>query len=294
MTAPTILLTGASGLIGRALAAVEPTTALHRRGNEPMSWDPLGGTVQDDGRPLGAVVHLAGEPIADGRWTEARKKLLRESRVLGTKTLVDWLSRRKQRPAVFVSASGINVYGDRGEDLLDEGAGVGAGFLAELCRDWEEAAMAAEALGVRVVCVRIAVVLAHKGGALDKMRLPFSLGLGGPIGSGKQWFPWIHLDDLVGVLRWALREPQARGAYNAVAPGIVRQKEFARAYGASLGRPAVIPTPAFALRALFGQMADEALLSSVRATPRRLLEQGFEFRFPELEPALADVVKQSA
>lgn len=309
MSQPALVVTGASGLIGSALGKLEAITPLRRgvgrardaarpvRGEPegehplgpPLSWDPTGGRVQDDGRLIGAVVHLAGESIASGRWTEARKRSMRDSRVLGTRTLASWLQGRTQRPEVFVSASAVGYYGDRGDEILDEDAGPGKGFLADLTAAWEEETKAIEALGVRVVRVRIGVVLSKEGGALEKMRLPFKLGAGGPIGSGRQWFPWVHLDDVVGILRWAIRTPSARGAYNAVAPGVVRQADFARALGRALHRPAVLPTPGFALRLAFGEMADEALLSSTRAVPRRLQEAGYTFRWPELEAALADV-----
>ena len=290
MPSPALVVTGASGLVGRALALVEPITPLPRGAGSGLRWDPVAGTVQDDARPIGAVVHLAGEPVAEGRWTDARKRVLLDSRVAGTRTLVDWLKGRAQRPEVLVSASGVGYYGDRGDELLDEGAGPGAGFLAEICQGWEREALAAEAAGIRVVVLRIGVVLSKQGGALEKMKLPFSLGLGGPLGSGQQWFPWIHLDDLVGVIRAALRDTRMRGVYNAVAPGLVRQRDFARAYGVALGRPAVLPTPAFALKAAMGQMAEEALLSGQRARPAKLEALGYPYQHPEVGAALKQIV----
>ena len=290
MAAPALVVTGASGLIGTALGQVEAITPLRRGLGGPLGWDPLGGQVEDDGRPIGAVVHLAGENLADARWTEARKQSMRDSRVLGTRTLARWLAGRKQRPEVLVCASAIGLYGDRGDELLDEDAAPGTGFLADLVRDWEQEARAVEAAGVRLVLLRLGVVLSREGGALGKMRLPFSLGAGGPIGSGRQWFPWVHLDDAVGAFLWAIRTPGARGAYNLVAPGVVRQGDFARALGRAMRRPAVLPTPAFALKVAFGEMATEALLPSTRVVPRRLLSEGYAFRFPELDPALRSVV----
>lgn len=289
MAGACLLVTGASGLLGRALAEKEPLVGLPRGPGEGLRWDPAAGRVQDDGRAIGAVVHLAGEGIADKRWTEERKAALRDSRVRGTKTLVDWLVARPQRPEVLISASGVGYYGETGDRLVTEDAPAGSGFLAELSRDWEAAARAAEAAGIRVVLLRLGVVLSRQGGALEKMRLPFSLGLGGPVGSGKQWFPWVHIDDAVGFIRWALREPSARGPYNVVAPGIVRQADFARAFGKALKRPAVLPVPAFALKLGFGELADEALLASNRVAPDRLQKAGFRFAYPELAPALADV-----
>lgn len=290
MPTPALVVTGASGLIGAALAREESITPLKRGAGGPLTWEPLEGRVHDDGRLIGAVVHLAGEPIADKRWTEARKRLLYDSRVLGTRAIATWLAGRAQRPSVLVTASGVGIYGDRGDELLTEASGRGAGFLADLASDWEQEAAAAEAAGVRVVHLRIGVVLSREGGALGQMRLPFSLGLGGPIGSGRQWFPWVHLDDVVGAIRWALRDPAARGAYNVAAPGIVRQRDFARALGRAMSRPAVLPVPGVVLKAMFGQLADEALLGSSRAAPARLLEQGFTFKHPELDGALRDVV----
>lgn len=289
MSTPAVVVTGASGLIGAALAKVEPITPLKRGPSGPLTWEPLEGRVHDDNRLIGAVVHLAGEPIADERWTEARKKALYDSRILGTRTIAEWIRGRSQRPSVLITASGVGIYGDRGDEVLTEESGVGEGFLADLADHWEREAAAAESAGVRVVNLRIGVVLSKQGGALEKMRLPFKLGLGGPIGTGRQWFPWVHLDDVVGVIQWALRDPGARGAYNVAAPGIVRQADFARALGRAVGRPAFLPAPAFALKAVFGQMAEEALLGSTRAEPSRLIQAGYRFKHPDLDPALADV-----
>ncbi len=288
MPSPALVVTGASGLVGAALGASETIVPL-KRGSGPMTWDPTGGRVEDDGRPIGAVVHLAGEPIAESRWTEARKQSMSDSRVLGTRTVARWLTSRKQRPEVLISASAIGLYGDRADEVLDENSAPGAGYLAGLVEGWEREARAAEEAGIRVVLLRIGIVLSREGGALEKMRLPFKMGVGGPIGSGLQWFPWVHLDDVVGVIRHALRTPEMRGAYNVVSPGIVRQKDFARALGRSLKRPAVMPTPAFAMRLAFGEMADEALLASARVVPRRLLEDGYRFVHPDLGPALESV-----
>ena len=285
---PALVVTGASGLVGTALAAQLPVTPLRRSGGG-LGWDPLGGTVTDDGRTIGAVVHLAGENVAGGRWTAARKAAIRDSRVVGTRTLVDWLAARQQRPSVLVAASAVGIYGDRGDEVLTEASAPGSGFLAGVCVDWERELSRAEDAGLRVVMLRIGVVLSKQGGALEKMRLPFSLGLGGPVGSGKQWFPWVHLDDVVGAIRWAIDTPTARGAYNLAAPNVVRQADFARAFGRALHRPAVLPAPRFALKAAFGELADEALLSSSRVVPERLLADGYAFRWTDIDAALADV-----
>ena len=284
-------MTGASGLVGSALGESIPMVALPRRApaGGGLWWQPEEGRVHDDGRPLRAIVHLAGEPIAAGRWTRARRRAIERSRVAGTRTLVDWLARREQRPQVLVSASATGFYGERGDEELDEDSSRGGGFLAELCVAWEAEARRAEDLGIRVVVVRLGLVLARGAGLLARLEPLFKLGAGGPVGSGKQWFPWVHRDDVIGALEWALTTPSARGAYNLVAPGIVRQAEFARALGRALHRPAFLPAPAPALRLVFGELADEALLASQRARPQRLEAGGYPFRWPDLDPALADL-----
>jgi len=188
-------------------------------------------------------------------------------------------------------ASGISFYGDQGDTDLTESSPAGSGFLSELTQEWEAAGSRAEDLGIRVVLLRLGVVLSGAGGALEKMRRPFRMGLGGPLGSGAQWFPWIHIDDVVGVIQWALQTPSARGAYNLVAPEQVQQRDFARSLGRAMGRPAVLPAPEFALRLTFGELADEAMLASHRARPFRLKSADFPFQWPELAPALEDVVR---
>lgn len=285
---PALLVTGATGLIGAALAARRPIVPLPRRapGDGGPWWQPTQGAIHNAPDNVGAVVHLAGAPVADGRWTEARKATIMDSRRLGTRTVVDWIAGRTQRPSVLVSASAVGLYGDRGDAILDEGAGAGEGFLAEVVSAWEEEARRAEQLGVRLVILRIGIVLSPDGGALAQMLPAFKLGAGGPLGSGRQWFPWIHIDDVLNVIDWALRDPSAEGAYNVVSPGIVRQKAFAKALGGALGRPAFVPAPRLALRAMFGEMADEALLSSARVVPKRLEAAGFDFLHPALPEAL--------
>jgi hypothetical protein len=291
MASAALLVTGASGLVGRALGEVEQITPLRRGVGQPLCWDPEAGTVGDDGRPIGAVVHLAGENVGGKlRWNEAHKQRVLHSRVRGTRTLVDWLLARPQKPAVLVSASGITAYGDQGDRPIDEADGYGSAFLSEVCRGWEAEASRAREAGVRVVILRFGVVLARQGGALAEMRRPFSLGLGGPVGTGQQWFPWVHLDDVVGAIRFALRTSTLEGTFNLNAPGVVRQADFARALGRALRRPAALPTPAFALRLAFGEMADELLLTSQNARPSRLLAAGYRFQHPELGEALAGLL----
>lgn len=290
---PALLVTGATGLIGRALAerrAVVPLPRTRPASGGPW-WRPKAGEIHDPPHQVGAVVHLAGAPVAEGRWTEARKREILDSRRLGTRTIVDWLGQRQQRPSVLVSASAIGYYGDRGDTVLDESASRGEGFLADVVEAWENEADKAAGLGVRVVKLRIGIVLSPEGGALAKMLPPFRLGAGGPMGSGRQWFPWIHINDVIDIIEWAIQTDGAQGVYNTVAPGACRQKDFARALGEVLGRPALLPTPAFALRMAMGaEMVREALLSSARVAPQRLQEDGFAFHFPELRPALYDLL----
>jgi uncharacterized protein (TIGR01777 family) len=294
-----VLVTGASGLIGSALVpALEAGGASVLRlgrgaGPEPwrLTWNPDAGSIPRASlEGLDAVVHLAGESLAAGRWSPARKARLLGSRVGGTRLLCETLAALERPPRVMVSASATGFYGDRGSEVLNEESPPGSGFLAGLARAWEESTTVAEARGVRVVRLRIAPVLAPRGGMLAPLRLPFRLGLGGPLGSGRQWLSWIALDDLVAAIRHLLGHDAVRGAVNAAAPGAVTHREFARNLGRVLGRPAFMRVPAVVLRIILGEMADEALLASTRVEPRRLLESGFTFRYPELEPALRHVL----
>ena len=285
-----VLVTGASGLVGRRLGQELPIVGMPRRDLGGPWWEPLNGVVHDTGEPLAAVVHLAGENVAGARWTPEHKARVLDSRVKGTRTLVDWLAGRSQRPSVLVAASATGLYGDRGDEVLDEQASRGDGFLADVVEAWEAEIHRASALGIRVVVLRIGLVLSPEGGALRTMLPAFRAGVGGPLGSGRQWFPWVHLDDAVGAVVWALRDGAAEGAYNVVSPGIVQQARFARSLGRAVHRPARLRAPAFALRAVFGELANEALLSSTRAVPRRLEEEGFSFSFPDLDGALADLL----
>ena len=295
MTSTGVLVTGASGLIGSALVpaleagGVRVSRLGRRAGREPGSlvWNPDAGSIPRAAlEGLDAVVHLAGESIAAGRWTRARKARLLGSRVAGTRLLCEALAALERPPRVLVSASATGFYGDRGSEILNEESPPGSGFLAGLARAWEDSTAAAEARGIRVVRLRIAPVLAPQGGLLAPLKLPFRLGLGGPLGSGRQWMSWIALDDLIGAIRHVLAREDVRGAVNAAAPGAVTNREFTRALAHVLGRPAILGVPASLLRIALGQMADEALLASTRVEPRRLLGSGFAFRHPEVEPAL--------
>jgi len=291
------LITGGSGFIGSALcrslvADGHRVTVLTRdieraRGRVPEAVfliDRL-----DFAENIDAVVNLAGENLAGGRWTAARKHEFVGSRIGTTKRLLDWIDRQDSAPAVLVSGSAIGWYGPRDDKELDEDADIGNDFSAHLCRDWEAEASKAEALGVRVCCVRTGIVLGADGGALKKMLLPFRAGIGGRMGSGRQWMSWITRADIVALIRWLIDHDSARGAYNGTAPAPVTNAEFARALGAALNRPTLLPTPASALKLLFGEMAD-ILLTGQRVVPRRAMAEGFAFKYPELSAALSAVL----
>jgi uncharacterized protein (TIGR01777 family) len=236
-----------------------------------------------------AVINLAGESIA-GRWTAPKKQLIRDSRVLGTKNLVNALAQLSSRPKVLISASAIGYYGDRGEETLTEDAAPGSDFLAQVCRDWENEALKAESLGMRVVRLRIGLVLGRGGGTLQALLPLFRVGLGGPLGSGRQWWSWIHRDDLCRLIVQILANENVSGPVNATAPQPVRQKEFAQVLGRVLRRPAFLPTPAFALKIALGEFAD-GILASQRALPRRAQEMGYRFQFEGLEGALREILQ---
>jgi uncharacterized protein (TIGR01777 family) len=295
-----VLVSGARGLIGSALlprlrARGHEISVLTRRAEGPgeVGWDPLGGRLEARGiEGFDAVVHLAGEPIA-ARWTPARKALIRESRVAGTRLLALRLAALERPPRVLVSVSAIGFYGDRGDELLDEASPPGAGFLPEVCRAWEEAAAPSAARGIRVVHPRLGLVLTPQGGALARLLPFFRLCLGGPLGDGRAWWSWVALDDVIAVLERALVDEGLAGPVNVVAPGAVTNRAFTRTLGRVLGRPALLPVPALALRALFGEMAGGALLASARVTPVRLQAAGHAFRFPGLEEALKHLLAKT-
>ncbi len=253
-------------------------------------WDPLAPVLPASVSGFDAVVHLAGESVV-GRWTEEKKKAIRESRVQGTENLATALARCETRPGVLVCASAIGFYGNRGDEVLSEDSPAGQGFLPEVCREWESASQIAASAGIRTVNVRIGVVLSPKGGALEKMLTPFKLGLGGRIGSGQQWFSWIHVDDIVGAIQHAIGTASLSGPVNLVAPNAVRNLEFTKVLASVLRRPAIFPVPGFALRLAFGkQTAEEMLLASQRVQPGKLGSSGYMFRFRELRSALEDLV----
>jgi uncharacterized protein (TIGR01777 family) len=252
-------------------------------------WDPAKGEPPADGlRDADAVIHVAGAPVAQ-RWNAQVKQDIRESRVAGTRNLVQGLSKLSRKPPVLICASAIGYYGSRGDEVLTESSAPGNDFLSEVCVAWEKEAQAAEAFGMRVVRMRIGIVLDARGGALPRMLPPFKMGVGGKLGSGKHWMSWIHLDDMAGLFQFALANPVS-GAINGVAPNPVTNADFTRALASAVHRPAIFPVPGFALHLLFGEMGD-MLLASQRVAPKAAESAGFKFRFPELAGALADALK---
>ena len=290
-----IILSGAGGLIGSALmpsleAAGHEVVRLVRpprdAGASEEIWDPSSGRLDAavvDGAD--AVINLNGRNIADGRWTSEVKNALRSSRLDATRTIVEAISRAKNPPRVLINASAVGYYGDRGDELLNEGSSQGEGFLAELSRDWESAALAARSDRTRVVLLRLGMVVA-RGGALGRMLTPFKLGVGGPIGSGRQYWPWIGIDDVAGVTKLVLEHDEIMGPVNVVSPQELRCSEFAQTLGAVLHRPAFMPMPAFAARFALGEMAEGLLLASARVQPKVLENAGYEYRAPTLDEAI--------
>ena len=286
-----IVITGATGFIGQHLA-----TALRQAGHQIVTlgrgdsadyrWDLASGAPAEAFEGAGAVVHLIGEPVAQ-RWTPAVKQRIRDSRLLGTERLIHGLSIARNRPQALICASAVGYYGDRGDETLTESSIPGAGFLPDVCRQWEEKADLAAALGMRVVKVRTGVVLGRSGGALKQMLTPFKVGVGGRLGSGRQWMPWIHIDDIAGIFLHAVQN-QVSGPLNGTAPGVVTNADFTAALGRALHRPAILPVPGFALKLLFGEMA-EVMLSSQRVLPRATGQSGYRFQYPELGGALASL-----
>jgi len=294
-----VFLTGATGLIGKALATSllaegHRVVALSRSaapalpaGAEPVQGDPaVPGPWQDSLASCDACVNLAGEPVAGGRWNAARKERIRQSRVEAARNVAAVIAERG--PTVLVQGSAVGFYGARGDEELTEDSAAGSGFLAEVCQEWEAAARPA-ARRARLALVRTGIVLARQGGALPQMALPFRLFAGGPIGDGAFWQPWIHLADEVALLRWALAEPRAEGPLNAAAPAPLRNRDLARAIGVALGRPSFLPAPALAIRLAVGEMA-EVVTSSQRVLPRRAEALGFRFQHADVREALRDLL----
>ncbi len=289
-----ILISGSSGLVGSALV---PSLVAHghkimrlvRRqgatGTPEIHWDPAGTLDPAALDGFDAVVHLAGESIA-GRWTPAKKARIRHSRVQGTRTVATAMAKCARPPGILICASAVGYYGDRGQEVLTEASPPGTGFLAETCQEWEAASAAALAVGVRVVQLRFGMILSRNGGALKLMLPPFRLGLGGRLGSGRQYMSWISIEDVVGVIQHALTTDSVKGPANAVSPVAVTNAEFTKTLGGVLRRPTIFPMPAFAVRTLFGEMGQELLLASQRVLPERLRQSGYSFRHPELEQAL--------
>ncbi len=289
-----ITLTGGTGFIGRELVrqlkARGDEVRLLSRGRPPYQWDPLSGPPPREALDgAEAVVHLAGETVSQ-YWTSSAKKRIRDSRTKGTQNLVLGLSRMAAPPRVLVAASAVGFYGGRGDEILDESSLPGTGFLPEVCQEWEDASNSAARLGIRVVTKRTGVVLHPSGGALSKMLLPFKLGLGGAFGSGRQWMPWIHLADQIGIILYSIDNGALVGPVNAAAPNPVTNREFVWSLARALHRPAILPVPAFALRLVLGEMS-EIVLASQRVLPRALLQSGYQFRFPDLDSALADLLQ---
>ena len=292
-----VLMTGASGLIGSALqpsleqsgAQVVQLTRRPAKSPAQISWNPRAPLAPETVAGFDAVIHLAGETVV-GRWTAEKKREIRESRVSGTQHLATALAECKSKPRAFLCASAVGFYGNRGDEVLTEDSPDGTGFAAELGRDWEAASRIAANAGIRTVNLRIGVVLTSRGGALGKMLTPFKLGLGGRIGSGRQWWSWIHIDDIVGAVHHLLRTESVSGPVNLVAPNPVTNREFTRELAGVLHRPALAPLPEFMARIALGEMATELMCSSQRVMPRKLQESGYSFRFNDLRKAFEELL----
>jgi len=294
-----VLITGASGMLGTELQksfAAKGYEMLLASRKEPVDahhiqWEPETGFAEPERlEGLDAVVHLAGENVAGFRWSDEKKKAIMNSRVLGTRSVVNAISKLKQKPKVLVAASAIGFYGERGDEEVTESSTGGDNFLAEVGKAWEAESRRAEDAGIRTVLLRTGIVLSKDGGALGTMITPFKLGLGGVVGSGKQWMSWISLDDEIEVIHFAITNEGLRGAVNAVSPHPATNEEFTKALGDVLYRPTFLPLPEFAVSMIFGEMGDALLLASTKVLPKRLEEAGFDFKYPDLKPALEHAV----
>jgi uncharacterized protein len=294
-----LLVTGSSGLIGSALltslrahgAQVARLLRGPASGEDQISWDPARPLSPETVSGFDAVIHLAGESVV-GRWTTAKKSRIRNSRVTGTRNLAQSVAKTKNHPRVLITASAVGYYGDRADEVLNEQSASGAGFLADVCREWEAANQPAVDAGIRTVQMRIGVVLSPDGGALQKMLPSFRMGVGGNLGSGRQWMSWIHIQDMVGAVHHILKNDLLQGPVNMVAPKPVTNAEFTGTLASVLSRPAVFPVPAFAAKLLFGQMAEEVLLAGQRVEPARLITSGYPFQYSDLHKALEAVLKK--
>ena len=297
-----ILITGASGLIGKALQesfsekGYEMLLATRSEPKMPsqIQWNADTGFRDEDLERLeglDAVIHLEGEGIAGLRWTDEKKKAIRDSRVFGTRSMIEAFDKLKSKPKTFISGSAIGFYGDRGNDEMTESSAAGKTFLAEVCKEWEAESRRAEDLGIRTILLRTGIVLSRDGGALATMLTPFKLGVGGVIGDGKQWMSWISLDDVVGIINYALEHGNVRGAVNVVSPNPVTNEEFTKTLGSVLYRPTFLPLPEFAVHMVFGEMGDALLLDSTRVIPKRMKDAGYKFKYPELKQALQHAVE---
>lgn len=295
-----ILITGASGIIGTALQrsfkekGYEMLLASRKEATDDghIQWDiEKGFTEPERLEGLDAVVHLAGESISALRWTDEKKKAIHDSRVHGTRSVVEALSKLKARPKVLVAASAIGFYGDRADEEMTESSTAGDTFLADVSKEWESEARRAEDSGIRTVLLRTGIVLSKDGGALGTMLTPFKFGVGGVVGSGKQWMSWISLDDQISVINYAIENESLRGAINSVSPNPVTNEQFTKILGEVLYRPTILPLPEFAVSMVFGEMGDALLLASTKVLPKRLEDAGFKFEFPELKGAIEHAVK---
>jgi len=293
-----ILVSGVSGPIGAALvpflnAGEYEVVRLVRgsaTGEGQIAWDPAKPVAPEAVSGFDAVIHLAGESIV-GRWSAEKKSAIRDSRVVGTRNLAQALARAKNKPQVFVCSSAIGYYGDRGDEVLREDSAAGTGFLADVCREWEAATKPAADAGIRTVQIRTGVVLSPKGGALGKMLTPFKMGVGGRIGSGRQWMSWIDVEDMVGAIQHILKNDLVEGPVNMVAPKPVTNAEFTKTLAGVLSRPAIFPMPELAVKLAFGEMGETVLLGSQRVEPGRLVASGYPFRFSELRASLENTLK---
>jgi uncharacterized protein (TIGR01777 family) len=297
-----VLITGASGLIGKALQrsfAEKGYEMLLAGRGEPKHANEIQWSVDEGFREedlsrlegLDAVVHLAGENIAGLRWTDEKKKAIRDSRVHGTRSLVNALAELKQKPKVLIAGSAMGFYGDRGDEILTETSHPGDTFLSDVSKEWETESRRAEDSGIRTVLLRTGIVLSKDGGALATMLTPFKFGVGGVVGSGKQWMSWISLDDVINIINYAIENENLRGALNVASPNPVTNEEFTKTLGEVIYRPTFLPLPEFAVNLVFGEMGDALLIDSTRVEPKRLQEAGYKFKFTDLKSALENAVK---